>query len=72
MTGTQPPDRPPSPDRWGTWFPRLIQSLGAAGGFNEIFINKAERPWVLLFIGGLILGMEGVRAFVLRRFTNDD
>ncbi|WP_146175454.1 hypothetical protein [Paraconexibacter algicola] len=60
------PRRPERPDRWATLYPRAVQTVGLLGAIHEIAISREDRPFVLLFVAALLLGMEGLRAFALR------
>lgn len=57
-----PPAR--SPDRWGSSFFKLVQVSGLATFLYEAFVEKNDRPWLLLCSMGMMLGAIGLQALV--------
>lgn len=51
---------PPVTDRWQLWFFRLVQATGWAGIIYEAVFKNADRPWLLLWFGAMILGARGL------------
>lgn len=52
-------------DPWQIWFSRLVQVAGLGIMVFEAVGRKAERPWLMLFATGMMLGGIGLQ-LVLR------
>lgn len=64
----QQPPAPPAPsgsDPWQIWFSRAVQVVGLAIMVFEARPGGEQRPWLLLFATGMMLGGVGLQ-MVLR------
>jgi hypothetical protein len=52
---------PTTSDPWQIWFSRLIQVTGLGIMVFETLGRKAERPWLMLFATGMMLGGIGLQ-----------
>lgn len=62
-----PLEEPPAPlnsDPWQIWFTRAVQVVGLGIMVFEAVGRKAERPWLMLFAAGMMLGGMGLQSIV--------